>query len=62
MTIGNNSQHKESKELKEARQKKRKARKEFEKAIKTKTEVDKYLDIYKETQKTVRDTIEKERT
>ena len=61
-TIGNNSQHKESKELKEARQKKRKARKEFEKAIKTKTEVDKYLDIYKETQKTVRDTIEKERT
>ena len=43
------------------KQNKRKARKEFEQAIKTKTEVEKYLGIYKETQKTVRDTIEKER-
>ena len=61
-TTGNITKQKESMELKEARQKKKKARKDFENAIRNKHEINKNLDIYKETQKHVRDIIEKERS
>ena len=61
-TIGNNSKYKESMKLKEARQKKKIARKDFDKAIRDKTNVEEYLGIYKETQRIVRETIEAERS